>query len=175
MTVDELRELIKLQAIGDYRGGMLLKEIEKAAPMAGTPAALELEDLISAMEAEAPAAPEAAPTDGAPAATPEPAPDIAPLDAVTPPEPETAAKTLDLQRWERKALKALKAGRSPAVAFTPDALTPEEADAVRDALALAQTPDDVRAACKAIGDDLDAIIDDELAAALAWAKAITDG
>lgn len=50
------------------------------------------------------------------------------------------------KRWERKALKALKAGRSPNVAFTSALIDASEQSAVRVALAQAGTPEEVSAA-----------------------------
>lgn len=52
----------------------------------------------------------------------------------------------DLVRWQRKASRALKDGRSPAVRFESDAIPAHVADRIGAALAASTTPDDVRAA-----------------------------
>jgi HK97 family phage portal protein len=62
------------------------------------------------------------------------------------PEPD-AQKRLDRDRWQRKIVKAMAAGRLPAdVVFDPDYLTDAEAMAIRGALKRAETDGDVKAA-----------------------------
>ena len=51
----------------------------------------------------------------------------------------------DLDRWQRKALRAVKEGRDP-TRFESDEIPATQADAIREALAKASSPDDVRAA-----------------------------
>jgi HK97 family phage portal protein len=50
----------------------------------------------------------------------------------------------DLERWERKAVKAVKAGRSAAVKFDSTAIEPEIAEQIREGLAEAAGPAEVR-------------------------------
>lgn len=52
----------------------------------------------------------------------------------------------DLSRWQRKAVRALKEGRSPAVRFESEAIPPDTAARIGFALAKSTTTDDVRAA-----------------------------
>jgi len=171
LTVDELRKLVDYDDLGDYRGLLLLEELKKATPLPGTPASEEAEAAIAAMEAAAEAeAPveEVMPADDA--GLP-PAEESLPLDAETPPieeggtVPEEGIKAADLARWERKALKALKARGKAAVGFESAAIAPEEAERISEALRAAQTPQDVRAAFKA-SDDVDSVWDE----ATKWAR-----
>jgi hypothetical protein len=55
-------------------------------------------------------------------------------------------RALDLERWERKALKALKAGKAADVAFESDAIDDAEQLTIKAALILATTAEEVRAA-----------------------------
>jgi hypothetical protein len=148
-TLDELRAMRDLEPIGDYRGAMLLAEIEKQMPLAGTDAAEQAEAAVSAMEEAAgiapggegdPVAPEG---EGQPALEEQPAP--AEVDEV---------KAMDRARWERKALRAFRDKGRAAVAFTPDALAPDEAERIRVALEAAQSVEAVKAAFKAEDDDV---------------------
>jgi HK97 family phage portal protein len=158
LTVGELRKLIKYDALGDYRDKLTIEELKKAMALPGTEASIEAEEAVAALEAAAgggeegedvaPEALEAAPTldEETP---PEGMGDAPALDA----EPGVeAAKAADLERWERKALKALKLGRRPAVPFVPDALGDGEAAAIRTALEAAESLADVRAAFKAVAE-----------------------
>lgn len=161
-TLDELRAMRKLDPIGDYRGAMLLSEIDKAMALPGTPASQEAEAAVA--ELEAAAAPEevpALPGGGEPVA-PEGMGEEPALEAE--PGTEEAAKALDRQRWEAKALKALRAGKGAAVAFRPDALDDGEAQAIRAALEAAQDATAVKAAFKAVD------VDDVWEGAVAWAR-----
>ncbi|MCA9941819.1 MAG: hypothetical protein KC418_24440, partial [Anaerolineales bacterium] len=57
------------------------------------------------------------------------------------------AKLLDLTKWERKTLKALRGGRAPAaVRFESDHLSAWELAAVREGLRHAGTAEEVKAA-----------------------------
>lgn len=133
-TVNELRASIDLPELeeDDKRGPLFVKEIEMgaAAPDAEAEEAVDPESLPPAELPEDDAG-DVPPEIAEPAAA-------APADAPT--------KALDLRRWQTKALKALKDGRRPAVRFVSDAIPPEEARAITDALTGAQTPADVRAA-----------------------------
>lgn len=173
-TLDELRQLRNLDPIGDYRGKLLMEEIKKAAPMPATPASDEVEAAIAAAEEAAMAEVEAAapeePTDEAPA------PEDGTLPELTPPEAEgdapvdaEALKAREVSVWRRAALKDLKRGRAPAIAFEAHHLDPATATAIRGALEGAQDAEAVKAAfLKA--DDLDALIDATIGGAMAWAR-----
>jgi hypothetical protein len=66
------------------------------------------------------------------------------------PDPEVqAARALDLERWERKAMRRLEEGRPAAVKFSSPWIDPHEAEALGLALEGAQTPEAVREAFKA--------------------------
>ena len=67
--------------------------------------------------------------------------------------PKPATEAGDLRRWETKALKALKSGRKPAVAFKSAAIPEHLFEAVSGRLGLARTPTEVRAAFKATQQD----------------------
>ncbi len=136
-----------LEPIGDYRGAMLLAEIEKQMPLAGTQAAIEAEEAVSAMEEAAGITDEALPAEGEPVA-PE-GEGQAPAALEEQPAEVDEVKAMDRARWERKALKALREKGRAAVAFTPDALTPDEAERIRAALEGAQSVEAVKAAFKA--------------------------
>lgn len=161
-TVDELREADGKDPIGDVRGSMLIVELTKGTPIPATPASDETEDRIAEMEEEAEAlAPE---EEGA-----------IPLDAETPPEEmggavaeEMPMKSLDLSRWERKAIKALKAGKSPAVPFHTTAVSLPEQERIRGALKGATTAEEVKAAFS----DVDALISSVDAEARAWVEEV---
>ena len=75
----------------------------------------------------------------------------------------------DLARWERKALKALKLGKGAAVPFSSETIDADTHARISEALRAAQTPAAVKAAFDA---DLDAVLDDEDAAARDWARKI---
>jgi len=132
LTVDELRQRIDMEPIGDERGALLVAEVGKGGPPPepptgadGMPPPAELDDI-----------PE-------PASGPTPSEADAQPDAA-PPEVDEA-KALDLQRWQVKALKALRAGRAADVPFRPDVTPPEEAEHIAAGLKAATTPDEVRA------------------------------
>jgi HK97 family phage portal protein len=163
LTVDELRALIDKKEIGDPRGLMLVSEIGKGTPIPATPAAEETEAYLA--EQEAAAMPEEE----------EPLPEDAgalPLDEETPPEEEGGAipeegemvKALDMERWERKAIKSLRRFKTAAVRFESDAIPLPEQERIRAALAGATTAEEVKAAF------VDDLLDTEWGAAMAWAK-----
>jgi hypothetical protein len=61
-----------------------------------------------------------------------------------------AARSLDLRRWERKALRAVKDGRTADVPFETDVVDWTDQVALRSVLAVAGTVDEVRAAFAAL-------------------------
>jgi len=61
------------------------------------------------------------------------------------PQPEKSADD-DRAKWERKALSALKRGKSADVAFETTVIPPHERVAIHEALAGAETPEEVKAA-----------------------------
>ena len=63
-------------------------------------------------------------------------------------------KSVDLDRWMRKSLGALKRGRSGAVAFDSEAIPASMRDAITKALTAAQTPAHVRAMFAALSEGL---------------------
>lgn len=118
LTLDELRENIKKKPLGDWRGELLLVQI--------------------------PAGKTTDPKDDPP-----PVPPGRALDSpITPPaDPMPAVmvgKASDLDKWERKAHKALKAGKPAAVTFESEHIDADEAAAIRGALVLATTAEEVR-------------------------------
>ncbi len=76
-------------------------------------------------------------------------PEDKPPPMLPPPAPdalEAAQKRLDLDRWQRKVIKSLAAGRLPGdVVFDPDYLSDADAMPIRAALKRARTAADVRA------------------------------
>lgn len=134
LTIDEIRKKYwKLESIGDDRGKLLVAEVGKGAPPE-PPGGAEMPP------AELPEAPE--PDDGMP---PESGEQPTDADQLAPVPDALDVKARDLERWQIKALKALKAGKAPNVRFTPEALTTEDAAAIRAALMGARTPQEVRA------------------------------
>lgn len=176
-TVNELRADLKLDPFedDDPRGMMLLDELAKQAAIAGTPAA----ELI---DAAAPEEEEPDPTSMPPAELPEgDGADMEADDGSNPtdadqlaPEPDALdaeGKAIDRRRWQTKAIKALREGRSAAVAFTPEHLTPEEVASLSEALKAAQTAQDVRAVFDGRADTLiDAVADE----AMRWARRVLE-
>ena len=172
LTVDELRAKIGDKPIGDVRGKMLISEANKGTPIPATPASDETEEKIAAMEEDA----------GVDTPAPEDAPaleDTAQPEEAAPPEEAGAdvfSKSVglllysgsDLDRWERKALKALRNGKGAAVPFSSDAIDADTHARISEALRAAQTPTAVKAAFN----DLDAVMSHEDAAAREWAKKV---
>ena len=148
LTVDELRELIDRDPLGDVRGMMLVAEIGKGTPIPTSAPSTEMEATLDELEAEA--APEEAPADDVPLDDAAPVED-APMDDAAP------VKALDLARWERKALKAFKARGRAGVAFESAAIPADEHARITDALKAAQTAEDVRAAFEP-GDEWEAAV-----------------
>jgi HK97 family phage portal protein len=141
LTVNELRRLTNRDPLPDYRGLMLLEEVKKGAPLPATIPAMAAEDAAAEMggpggeemEGEAMEADE-----GSMAGEPE--------AEETTLEEQPDAEAEELKRWERKALKALRAGRGAAVRFVSEAIPAEEAARISAALGAATTPDAVKAA-----------------------------
>jgi hypothetical protein len=84
-------------------------------------------------------------------------------------QPTTAIKAADLDRWERKAIKAVRQGRPASVRFESAAIDAAEQERIRAALVQAR---DVAAVKAAFAEDADALIDQEWDAALEWAKEV---
>jgi len=205
--IDELRKRVGDKEIGDVRGDMLIAEIAKGTPVPTSEPSMEIEDETAAMEDEAmeglsPEDAAALAGGGMPGAAPAlPAGAPAPPTEAPPAEEPVPTKATDLDRWERKALKALKAGRGAAVRFESALIAPEEQARIRAALLTAEdaavvkaiflgklTPEQRVALAARLGDvgatravleergawkadeDVDALIDDELDAALDWAR-----
>lgn len=148
-TVNELRRLQGLPPLPDYRGLMLLEELKKGAPLPATVPAMVAEDAAAelgepgeegegVMPEGAAAGAEGETTGSLGAEAPAPEDDAALAE-----QPDADA---ELKRWERKALKALKAGRPAAVPFVSEAIPAEAAVRIRAALADAETVAAVKAA-----------------------------
>lgn len=168
LTVGELRKLIKYDELGDYRDALTLEELKKAMPLPGTPASEEADAAVSAMEEAAGLTEEETPVAEAPTLAEETPPEGMGDEPALEAEPGTEAeevKRLDLARWERKALKALKDKGRASTPFSPDALGEAEAERIRAALEAAQTPEEVRAAFATKAED-----DDIWAEAEKWAR-----
>jgi hypothetical protein len=96
---------------------------------------------------------------------------IAPRDALSEQgEQPIGDVAADRDRWERKAIKALKQGKPASVRFESAAIPEPEQARIRAALAQAR---DVAAVKAAFAEDTDALIDQEWDAALEWAKGAT--
>lgn len=59
-------------------------------------------------------------------------------------EEPASSKAIDLDKWRRKAIKAVKAGKSAVVKFDSQYISPVLMGAINGALETAQTPDDVQ-------------------------------
>jgi HK97 family phage portal protein len=139
-TIDEVREkYYEAKPIGDDRGRLLPAEIthgltdgrtteERTPPQLAEVAGMTITDVT-----ERPALP-------APAEEPA-EPMIERVEREADPEEMKAA---DLERWERKAIKAIKAGRSAVVKFDSAAIEPEIVEQIREGLAEAAGPAEVR-------------------------------
>lgn len=165
-TVDELRALIGDTPIGDVRGDMLVAEIAKGMPIPATPSSQETEDTIAEMEdaaaeeagvTEEELPPEDAATDAG----------ATPLDEATPPaEDMVMTKSIDLDRWERKALKGLKRFQHAAQPFESAAIDPATHARISAALKTAQTVEAVKAAFA----DVDGLMDSVDGEARTWVE-----
>lgn len=185
-TLNELRELTGQEAFekDDPRGLMLVAEIAKGAPLPGTPAAKLLEDL-QAEKDEAAAQEQVKQIEAGiipdPTEEPPPPPDgmgaeQPPVEGQPPAPPEAVAgKAIDdLELWERKALKDIKAKGRVYRAFESSSIDPDEHARISTALKAAQTAQDVRSAFKADDGGVDGLIAEHLAGAMDWAKEAMD-
>jgi HK97 family phage portal protein len=156
LIVNELREMVGQEPLEDVRGLMLVAEITKGAPLPGTPAAQELED-IEAEKAEQAAQETAAQVAAGLIPDPNAPPELEDGGAIEGDvtEEEEAIddegaivpmKAADLDRWERKALKSLRRFKRADVLFTSDAIPLPEQVAIHAALKSAQTAQEVKAA-----------------------------
>jgi HK97 family phage portal protein len=160
-TVNELRAEDGKDPLDDPRGEMFVAEVGKGTPIVATPAAEQTEEFIKKQEDEVAALEaEAGVGEGG---------DVVgeTTEGGLPMEEEAPIKSTDLDRWERKAIKAVKAGRGALVRFESAAIPPEEQERIRAALGGAETVDEVKAAFK-VADD----IDTEWDAATEWAKQV---
>jgi len=73
------------------------------------------------------------------------APDEPEDEPAEPEDPAVAARSVELDRWRRKAIKAVKAGRSAVVKFESAAIAPALVAAINGALEGTQTPETVQA------------------------------
>ncbi len=186
-TVNELREADGKDPLDDPRGDMLIAEIAKGMPIPATPASEQTEAYVQEQETAAgisPGSAQAAPggPDDAQAAEDTA---TAPDDAQDVPEDIPGSdlpihlKLVDLDRWERKSLKALKAGRPALVPFQSDALSQDELGWVMEDLRKARTPEGVKAVFTEYRGELKATTDDDLgddvwALATSWAEAFLE-
>lgn len=154
LTLDEIRAAIGYDPIGDYRGTMMADELKKGAPLPMTPASLILEAALAQAEADADAEASAAPAPQTPPDAPSggepmdsaPMPDAS-ADAAQEPAEDVPPDTLmvEFKRWQRKATKALLAGRSPAGRFVSDIIPSDIARSIDAALTTATTPEAIKA------------------------------
>lgn len=115
-TLDEVRkEHYGDPPVGDARGALLAKEVGAGATDTRTP------------EQRAAESPDPAPSDPTPAELPR------------------GGKALDLERWQRKALKRVRAGKSAACDFDSDVLLPGEIEVIAAALPSLTTAPEVNA------------------------------
>src|SRR5512138_3788167 len=185
LIVNELRELIGQEPLDDVRGLMLVAEITKGAPLPGTPAAQELEDAqaakdeqaaqeqAAAIEAGTQPAPEEQPP---PEAGAPPTGEAPPVEGEVAPPPEEGAivpmKAIDMERWERKAIKSLRRFRRADVTFESNAIPLPEQVRIHDALKAADSVEAIKAAFKG-RDATDTLLDDVDADARAWVDEVT--
>jgi HK97 family phage portal protein len=89
-----------------------------------------------------------------PEQTPPEEPKVSPGEAAAAqmPEPPTG-KALDLDRWQRKAVKRLRAGKGAACEFESEHISVDEAEAIGEGLKAATTPELIAAAFKATTPD----------------------
>lgn len=125
LEVYQWAEAQKAQGLSQLTGGAAILTVDEAR------ARLGLEPMPQPEPAPPDAPPEAAPEEPAASEVPE----MMPVDAVK----------VDLLRWQAKAIKRLKAGKSAAVAFESAYLDPCEAADIRAALAHAHSPAAVKA------------------------------
>jgi HK97 family phage portal protein len=171
-TVNELRERVGDDAFpkDDPRGLMLLDELAKQSAIPGTPAAKLLEEAQPA-EPEAEALPPAESMPPAELPVEEEAAPVVEDDAIV-----EAGKALDRRRWQTKALKALRDGRAPAVAFKAEYLSVDEGAGILESLKAAGSVEDVRAAfaVKSADTRAEALLDATADEAMKWAKRVLE-
>lgn len=142
MTVDEGRERLELPPM----------PAPPATPAPSTPTAPD------GTTPPPPAGPEASAPAPADAPTDEPAAE--PADSILLPGTFDALRAADLERWQRKALKRLRAGKAAACTFESSYLDEGEVELVAHALGHAGTADAVKAAFK-LGEPGTDLTDDE--------------
>lgn len=158
-TIDQInKEFYNEGPLGDDRGKLLPAEVGSGLTDARDPAALadEKQARADAMAAAMAKQPEPAPEPEPPSDPEEPKVSPGEAAAAAMPEPVVAGKALDLDRWQRKAVKRLKAGRSPVCEFESEHIDVDEAESIVDALKTAVTPAQVAAAftIKLIADEM---------------------
>lgn len=189
VTVNELREMVGQEALpdDDVRGLMLVAEINKGAPLPGTPAALLLDELQAekdeeeaqkqaalveqglapdpTLEGEGPAPEEAAPAPGEDAP---PAEEEMPVKGFVSADWEwqDAQAVEEKRKWEAKALRDFKAKGRVYRAFTSGFISIPEHARISAALEGAASIAAIKAAFKGT----DALIDAHSAGAVDWAK-----
>lgn len=158
-TINELRkEFYGDDPMEDERGNLLPAEVGTGITDARDPAVVaeEKQARADAMAAQLQGAetppPVPAPPSGSGGDAP-PEPRVSPGEAAAEQMPPVG-KALDLDRWQRKAMKRIKSGKSAACEFESDTITVEESEAIGDALKMATTVEQVTAAFKATPDDM---------------------
>lgn len=164
-TIDQInKEFYGEGPLGDDRGKLLPAEVGSGLTDARDPAQLAEEkqaraDAMAAtmQGATSTTAPRPEGTRGDDAPTQDP-PRVSPGEAAVAreQEPVLAGKALDLDRWQRKAVKRLRAGKAAVCEFESDHLSVGELDAIADGLKTATTADEVAQvfALKLIADEL---------------------
>lgn len=159
LTIDELRDEDGRKPLGDERGKLLAAEVGKGKTPGEEPDDLPPAEIPEDAQDGTQEDPGATEGEGG--------------ESV---EGDDELKALDRRRWQAKAIKAVRQGRSAAVKFAPEALGADEAEAIRQALQGATTEAAVKAAFGAgVEARADALISGTYAQALAWARAALEG